>query len=192
MSDADDEVQEDGRFAWNRHRRFSQPARDGRERRIMSIYKNNGEIIYESDQPTRQALLEAIAIGADLRRADLRDADLRGADLRDARSGGLAIAASTEGKALLRRILTQITECPESLDMSDWHCGTAHCLAGWAVTLDPRGPELERAQGTRSAGMILLGVEAATHFNDTNTDALKWLRKACADYNNLPATGEGE
>jgi hypothetical protein len=40
--------------------------------------------------------------------------------------------------------------------------------------------------------MILLGVEAATHFNDTNTDALKWLRKACADYNNLPATGEGE
>lgn len=32
-------------------------------------------------------------------------------------------------------ILEQIAKKPKCFDMTDWHCGTTHCRAGWAVTL---------------------------------------------------------
>lgn len=35
----------------------------------------------------------------------------------------------------LEAILTQITNHPESLNMSLWDCGTTKCFAGWACSL---------------------------------------------------------
>ena len=32
-------------------------------------------------------------------------------------------------------ILEQIAKRPKCFDMTEWHCGTTHCRAGWAVTL---------------------------------------------------------
>jgi hypothetical protein len=61
--------------------------------------------------------------------------------------------------------------------MGDWHkCDTTHCIAGWAIHLSgEKGKELEDKLGSASAGMVLLGVEAATHFYDTNEKAREWL-----------------
>lgn len=33
---------------------------------------------------------------------------------------------------LLLQIRDKILEEPENFDMDNWHCGTAHCIAGWA------------------------------------------------------------
>lgn len=90
---------------------------------------------------------------ADLRHADLRgtildDVDLIGADLRGAividvpkiENIHQKVAAAVQGGALL--------------DMNDWHsgCGTAHCRAGWVVTLaGEAGLKLEEKIGTALA-----------------------------------------
>lgn len=49
------------------------------------IYKIDGSVLYESDKATvKEALVEAVDKGADLRDVDLVGADLRGVDLEDA------------------------------------------------------------------------------------------------------------
>jgi hypothetical protein len=129
-------------------------------------------------------------ICADLRRADLRraycrcanfmNADLRGADLR-----GASLAQSNLLGAkidyqiqdgLLEEIAQKVVNNPFQLKMGKWHtCETTHCIAGWAVTLAPKGKELEAEYGTPIAGLLLLGAEAHDHFHDTTEDALDWL-----------------
>jgi hypothetical protein len=45
---------------------------------------------------------------------------------------------------------------PGALDMSDWHCGTAHCWAGWITTLaGDDGLRLDNAIGTANAAMLI-------------------------------------
>ena len=45
---------------------------------------------------------------------------------------------------------------PGALDMSDWHCGTAHCRAGWVVTLaGEAGRALEARCRTSSAALLI-------------------------------------
>lgn len=59
---------------------------------------------------------------------------------------------------LLNEIKERITREPETLNMSVWHCDTAHCIAGWAqVLVFPRNDDLmtverdaRRALRTRS------------------------------------------
>ena len=49
-----------------------------------------------------------------------------------------AQCASLEDEVkLLDEIREHVAERPERLKMDNWHCGTAHCLAGWAETLRP-------------------------------------------------------
>lgn len=36
---------------------------------------------------------------------------------------------------LLRRIQKRILKEPENFYMPTWHCGTAHCIGGWAAVL---------------------------------------------------------
>jgi len=113
--------------------------------------------------------------GADLRGADLRGADLRGADLSDAQ--GLPIVA--DAPARLQAVAAQILSKPACLRMSEWHsdCGTAHCLAGWAIhQAGPIGATLERLHGAHLAGLLLLGHDAAARFYQSNDEVLQWLR----------------
>lgn len=45
---------------------------------------------------------------------------------------------------------------PDALEMSDWHCGTAHCRAGWAITLaGEAGRTLEEKIGTANAAYLI-------------------------------------
>ena len=54
-----------------------------------TIYKMNGDVLYESDKPTiKEALEEAVNQGANLREANLWEANLQEADLRGADLGG--------------------------------------------------------------------------------------------------------
>lgn len=36
---------------------------------------------------------------------------------------------------LLRQIQAQIIQHPDTFEMRDWDCGTAACIAGWAIRL---------------------------------------------------------
>jgi uncharacterized protein YjbI with pentapeptide repeats len=114
-------------------------------------------------------------VRADLRGANLSWADLRGADLRGAQ--GLPIAA--DAPARLQAVAAQVLSNPDCLRMNLWHsnCGTAHCLAGWAIRqAGPVGATLEALHGAHLAGLLLLGHDAAARFYQPNDEVLEWLR----------------
>ena len=115
---------------------------------------------------------------ADLSGADLRGVDLSGADLRGAELRGVELRLSVQNPD--PDLIKKVAEAALSgnLDMDTWHseCGTAHCIAGWAVTLHPEGKGLEEKSSSYLAGRLLLGDEAAEHFFDDNETALEWLK----------------
>jgi len=96
--------------------------------------------------------------GADLRGADLSDADLRGADLRgaDLRGADLSLGDDVPSVPDIHQQVFAAASQPGALDMSRWHCGTAHCRAGWVVTLaGEAGKALENRMGTAGAAMAI-------------------------------------
>ena len=116
--------------------------------------------------------------GANLRGADLRWADLRGANLRGASIDAFAIATPEEAAPRIRAVAQAALATPDALDMGSWHtCDTTHCIAGWAVRLaGDEGNALEEKFGTATAGLALLGTEAASHFYDTQEKGRAWLQ----------------
>ena len=42
------------------------------------------------------------------------------------------------GNELLRAVVNKILECPEQWDQGDYHCGSTHCVGGWAQILGGR------------------------------------------------------
>lgn len=107
----------------------------------------------------RAVLRDAFLTDADLRGSrcgvDLRGADLSGADIR-----GAALSESLKDIPTIERIHTAIADAVgengENLMMGEWHCGTAHCRAGWAVTLaGGGGADLECSVGTSSAAALI-------------------------------------
>ena len=118
--------------------------------------------------------------GADLREADLREANLAGADL----AGVIGLPIVEDAPQRLRAVAIAILANPGALDMTRWHseCGTAHCLAGWAIhQAGPLGRVLEELQGPAMAGRILLGHEAADRFCQSNAEVLDWLQTIAAE-----------
>jgi hypothetical protein len=117
--------------------------------------------------------------GADLWGANLRGANLRGADLQDVDlRGALGLTVACDASIRLANVAAAVLAAPESLEMDDWHhCNTVHCLAGWAIhQAGVLGQLLEDVHGPYMAGLMLLGIEAAAHFYDSNDQALEWLR----------------
>jgi hypothetical protein len=41
-------------------------------------------------------------------------------------------------KELLQKVVDAIREHPDQWDQTTWHCGTSHCVAGWAEILSGR------------------------------------------------------
>jgi uncharacterized protein YjbI with pentapeptide repeats len=117
-------------------------------------------------------LRDADLRGADLSDADLRDADLRGADLsgavlRDAdlRDADLRGADWIPRVTNIHQSVYAAASAPAALDMSTWHntCGTAHCRAGWVVTLAGEGGRvLEGCYGTPAAAALIYQVSDPT------------------------------
>jgi hypothetical protein len=73
---------------------------------------------------------------------------------------------------------------PGALNMGKWHCGTAHCRAGWAVVLAGEdGANLERRTSTYLAARLIYmastGREECPDFFASNEDAMKDIRR-CA------------
>ena len=69
-----------------------------------------------------------------------------------------------------------------ALEMRAWHsCDTTHCLGGWLIyQAGEVGRLLEVAVGPGVAGLMLGGVEAHSHFYDSNEAAAEWLRSVLA------------
>ncbi|QMP18230.1 putative pentapeptide repeat protein [Ralstonia phage RpY1] len=107
-------------------------------------------------------LSDANLSGADLRGADLSGADLGGADLREAHLSEADLSGADLGDApIIDNIHQQVYQAasqPHALDMGMWHnsCGTAHCRAGWVVTLaGEAGKKLESKIGTPAAAIAI-------------------------------------
>jgi uncharacterized protein YjbI with pentapeptide repeats len=107
-------------------------------------------------------LASANLFGANLVGANLANANLSAANLRAAYFCGADLSGiKYEGVPVVPKLDAQILERIESgqgeLDMGNWHtCETAHCRAGWAVTLaGEAGRALEAKIGTAAAGALI-------------------------------------
>ena len=122
-------------------------------------------------------------------RTNLTNANLSGTCLYEALLDG-AILTNTKlpfeigiEQELIYEIAQIVLSDNRMLTMSSWHdddenprdCNTAHCLAGWAITLSDQGALLEQCYGPEIAGLILLGVEAHSHFYNNETEVFSWL-----------------
>ena len=70
-----------------------------------------------------------------------------------------------------------------ALDMRNWHCGTTHCRAGWAITFGgDAGKKLESLVGPEMAGRLIYEASTgriAPDFYASNEDAIADIRR-CA------------
>ena len=142
------------------------------------------------------ALSDAVLRDADLSDADLRGADLSGAVLRGAALSGADLRGAVLSGAVLRGagvpVIKDIHQTvyaaatqPGALDMGNWHnsCGTAHCRAGWVVTLaGDAGRAMEFCMGTpAAAAMIYLAsdpkIEKMPNFYTDNGTALADMKR---------------
>ena len=79
---------------------------------------------------------------------------------------GQSVAAREEALTRLQAVAVAALATPDALKMDQWHCGTSHCIAGWAETLFP-----DQARGdTATQATILLGAEAAPWFFKTDPE----------------------
>ena len=83
-------------------------------------------------------------------------------------------------KVLIKKIAETVLSRPGSLKMSSWHCGTSHCVAGWACVIDPDAMQLEKEIGgeyaTRIAGSVFLPSYANMFYED-NDKVLEFFKK---------------
>ena len=130
----------------------------------------------------RASLNGASLNGASLNEASLVRASLNGANLNGAnldRAAGIVIAADAPQR-LQAAAAAAIQE--GALEMATWHfCETTHCLGGWLIhQAGEAGRLLEAAVGPEAAGLMLGGVDAHSHFYDSNEAATEWLRSVLA------------
>ena len=127
-------------------------------------------------------LSDAVLRGADLSDAVLSGADLRGAVLRGADLSGAGCPVKIEG---IHAAVYKAASQPGALAMETWHhaCGTAHCRAGWVVTLAGEGGKaLEWAMGTAAAAALIYqasdpDLERVPNFYTDNATALEDMRR---------------
>ena len=169
------------------------------------IKNNFGKTIYTTEVDGRkhktlqaklkQAVFMAVSDGADLTGADLRGADLEGAYLRGADLTGANLrgadltGAYLEGAYLnvpviknIHQEIQKATKHKGALKMGDWHCGTSHCRAGWAVHLaGDAGYELEKKTSTATAAYLIYRKSSdlpfALNFYASNEDALAEINR---------------
>jgi hypothetical protein len=125
--------------------------------------------------------------GANLNRASLVGASLDGANLNRARldganlDGATGIVIAADAPQRLRAAAAAALQ-EGALEMGAWHsCDTTHCLGGWLIhQAGEVGRLLEATVGPGIAGLMLGGVEAHSHFYDSNEAATEWLRSVLA------------
>ena len=119
----------------------------------------------------------AILSGADLSQANLSEADLSGADL----SGAIGLLSAPVVEDLHTKVAAAVGG-GEGLHMAEWHCGTKHCRAGWAIVLaGEEGAALEDRLGPAAAGALIYHASTGMipDLYASNEDALADIRR-CA------------
>ena len=85
-----------------------------------------------------------------------------------------------------KKVLKAVGKAGENLNMEDWHCGTTHCRAGWAITLaGEEGKKLESVLGSKLAGRYIYEASTgrvAPRFFVSKETALKEIKR-CASIN---------
>jgi hypothetical protein len=78
--------------------------------------------------------------------------------------GGKPVSPLADQIAYRAKVAKAILAKPQDFNMEKWHCGTQHCLAGWAQHL--AGPEWSEKAGVypSTAGACLLGPSVAPLF----------------------------
>jgi len=127
----------------------------------------------------------AYLTGAYRRGADLTGANLRGADLTGAYRRGAYLEGAYLNVPVIKNIHQEIQKATKhkgALKMGDWHCGTSHCRAGWAVHLaGDAGYELEKKTSTATAAYLIYRKSSdlpfALNFYASNEDALAEINR---------------
>ena len=130
------------------------------------------------------SLRSAMLRGADLTGAALTGADLFGANLKGANLTGATLPEGVPAVSdLVARLVEAVGPSGEHLDMGTWHhpCGTAHCLAGWTITLSGEaGAALEARFETGAAAALIWSAstdQPVPSWFASNQDALADLKK---------------
>lgn len=66
-------------------------------------------------------------------------------------------------------VLTQIKNHPETWNQKYWHCGTAHCFAGWAQILSGKPADSTTARRDARIFLGLSAAEAEYYFHSERT-----------------------
>ena len=122
-------------------------------------------------------LTGAYLTGANLTGADLSEADLSGADL----SGAIGLLSAPVVEDLHTKVAAAVGG-GEGLHMAEWHCGTKHCRAGWAIVLaGEEGAALEDRLGPAAAGALIYHASTGMvpDFYSSDATALADIRR-CA------------
>lgn len=69
---------------------------------------------------------------------------------------------------LLKRIKRQILRNPKQFSMAHWHCGTTHCIAGWAQVLAGKAPDVHHAVWDARHALAISDEQADQLFYRTN------------------------
>ena len=144
------------------------------------IKNNFGKTIYTAEVDGRkyktlqakrkQAVFVAVREGAYLTGAYRRGAYLEGAYL------NVPVIKN------IHQEIQKATKHKGALKMGDWHCGTSHCRAGWAVHLaGDAGYELEKKTSTATAAYLIYRKSSdlpfALNFYASNEDALAEINR---------------
>ena len=115
--------------------------------------------------------------GASLEGANLDGASLNGASLYGASlNGAVGLAIAVDAPQRLRAAAAAALQ-EGALEMRTWHtCETTHSLGGWLIhQAGEVGRLLEAAVGPSNAGLMLGGIEAYSHFYDSDEAVTEWL-----------------
>ncbi len=114
---------------------------------------------------------ETIFTGADLRGATLNPDHMYGANLDGANlDGAKGVVSRAEAVATLDKVREAVLADETNLDMSSWHCGTSHCIAGWVQVVEGR-----RLNDRAALDGIRYAWPAAHMFHATDDEALQFL-----------------
>jgi hypothetical protein len=86
------------------------------------------------------------------------------------------VFGSLDEDGLMRSVAAAVIERPGSLKMDAWHCGTSHCIGGWACVLSEYAARIEKESNAETAAHAMLPSYSHLFFTDDKT-ALAELHK---------------
>ena len=134
---------------------------------------------------------------ADLSNANLGDADLSGANLSNVNLWNVNLSAADLRNARLPELIgvsnlfcfiNDQLKAGGSVDMGSWHsCETAHCIAGWVITLaGDAGRVAETLIGTNAAAALII-IQSCPYLNgkvpdfySDNQTAIEFINQCAA------------